>query len=143
MKEILAQKNKKPYVAMLVLSLIALAITSLLFIYPVFYYFALFATPVLALSSLVWLVFIFDKRGAISHTGEEITLYIGLIKKVINLKDITEISLVPKSAKKETYYKGMLRIKISVDSKEKEITVNDIVDECGAIEKLKNLIVGN
>ena len=140
MKEIIARRNKKRPLLLLIISLIFLIIGFILLFFPLFFKLALLTTILFTISCAVWLFFYLDKRGVIFRENESLYIFIGLIKKRVYIKDITEVSLVSISKKKEKYEKGTVFIKTIADEKERSIYVTEIINDCETVEKIKSLI---
>ena len=139
MKEIIAKRNKKAYVFMLVISIITIITSTVYMRIPLMRYIAFPMIVLLSLSSVVWIYYIVDPRGVIEREGEKLILRRGMFKTVIDIKDILEVYITPHPGKKGVTQKSVISIKVIVNGKEKVLVCGDVLDQNAVIQRISNL----
>ena len=142
MTEIIAKRNKKPYIFMLALSVVTiLASTVFMRIHiPSFKIAAIIFASILALFSIYLLVIIIDPRGGILRKGDDLLLRSRIFYTTVKISDIKDVrQTMVKSGDGEIIQDGSVTVIAVCDGQITELTVYDLLDVDEAIMKLKEL----
>lgn len=140
MKEIISKRNKKPYIFVLILTVITIALFSVYSKIPSMRTICTVFLCALVLALAEWIFFLADPRGVIERHGDKLLIRRGLFKTVVNISDIKEVFLTPNQVKKGGFQRNSVTVKALVGNKEKSLVCGDVIDAKGVVEKINALL---
>ena len=143
MKEVIAKRSNGWFVFMLVLAFIGL-LNCIFWRVEDMKWVGILGIVVNVLAIAVTLFRYFaEPRNTIEKCGDQLFINIGMYKKnrkVIEIKDVIDVSFTPMPDKPEKYNKKCITITALVNGKQEKISTFELVDAPGALAKLKALI---
>ena len=145
MREIIAKKNKIPYIYLFALAAFSIIQATILFNrVSLFRYFGIFSITMFSLMALLFLIPILDMRPAIERVDDTLVI-IPLLKRVeLKIADISSIKIeeLPNQGKKKDAKnkKYQLVIKATVDGVEQSYEMSEIFHIEDAFVRLNQLL---
>ena len=147
MREIIAKKNKIPYIYLFALAAFSIIQATILFNrVSLLRYFDIFSITMLSLMALLFLIPILDMRPAIERVDDTLVI-IPLLKRVeLKIADISSVKIeeLPNQGKKKDAKNKMyqLVIKATVDGVEQSYEMSEIFHIEDAFVRLNQLLEG-
>ena len=140
MKEIIAKRNKKSYIFLLVISVISMFTSVRYLDVPMLCYIAIGMLLVLGLLTVFCVYILADHHGAIERDGNTLVIRRGVRRTVININDVLDVCAAPHPNKPGAIQENVITMKVLVDGKESTLTCGDLTDGETAIKKLSALL---
>ena len=135
------KRKKGTYYFLLAISIFSIIIS--VFVYskiPLLKFLAIPSIAVFSFSSIIWLYFIFDKRGIIEIGNSCIVLREALKKTKVSFNDLIEASFTPAKGKEND---GVISVTVKVAEKERKITLYEIGNAKEAFLIINEIIENN